>query len=206
MRLEDMVLLARMGRGGCRALKARGGVVLAKEGRGCDRLGPNGGRVVRSRSAEHGFTPFRRSAEHGFTLVELMVVLVIIGLMSGAVLLTMRDPRGGLTEEVDRFAGRVRAARDRAVVLARPVALWVSPAGYGFEERRDGRWVPLDAKPLVNADWNGGARAEAGAASAGRARLWFDTIGRADQPMAFTLKRDGRSLPVSVGLDGRVVR
>ncbi len=133
-----------------------------------------------------------------------MVVLVIIGLMSGAVLLTMRDPRGGLTEEADRFAGRVRAARDRAVVLARPVALWVSPTGYGFEERREGAWVPLDAKPLSQVEWGGGARAAA--EQQGRVRLWFETIGRADQPMAFTLRQDGRSLPVSVGLDGVVAR
>ncbi|HEX7820233.1 MAG TPA: GspH/FimT family pseudopilin [Sphingobium sp.] len=156
------------------------------------------------RFAENGFTPLRRFAENGFTLVELMVVLVIIGLMSGAVLLTMGDPRGGLSAEADRFAGRVRAARDRAVVLARPVALWVSPTGYGFEERREGRWIALDGKPLGQTDWSAGARAEAG--QQGRARLWFDTIGHADQPMAFTLIRDSRSLPVSVGLDGMVAR
>ncbi len=156
------------------------------------------------RCAEHGFKPLRRSAEHGFTLVELMVVLVIIGLMSGAVLLTMRDPRGGLSDEADRFAGRVRGARDRAVVLARPVALWVSPTGYGFEERQAGRWVALDRKPFATTEWRGGTRADAGQQN--RARLFFDTIGRADQPMAFTLRRDGRSLPVSVALDGRVTR
>ena len=151
-----------------------------------------------------GCTPIRRSAEHGFTLVELMVVIVIIGLMSGAVLLTMSDPRGRLSDDADRFAGRVRAAHDRAVVLGRPVALWVSPTGYGFEERTGGRWQSLDQKPLGTTDWSSRARAEA--PQQGRQRLYFDTIGRADQPMAFTLTRDGRSLPVTVGLDGRVAR
>src|SRR6202007_19181 len=105
------------------------------------------------RSAEHGFEPPKRSAQQGFTMIELMVVIVIIGLMSAAVMLTTSDPRGGLSNEADRFAGRVRAAHDRAVVLARPVALWVSPTGYGFEERRDGRWMPLDQKPLTATDW-----------------------------------------------------
>ncbi|HEX7855976.1 MAG TPA: GspH/FimT family pseudopilin [Sphingobium sp.] len=145
-----------------------------------------------------------RSAQQGFTMVELMVVIVIIGLMSAAVMLTTSDPRGGLSNEADRFAGRVRAAHDRAVVLARPVALWVSPTGYGFEERREGRWMPLDQKPLTATDWRSDTRATMGEQAQGR--LWFDTIGRADQPLTFTLQRNGRTLPVSVGLDGTVTR
>ena len=39
---------------------------------------------MKTRSAEHGFTPLRRSAEHGFTLVELMVSLLIFGILSAA--------------------------------------------------------------------------------------------------------------------------
>ncbi|HTH27925.1 MAG TPA: GspH/FimT family pseudopilin [Sphingobium sp.] len=143
-----------------------------------------------------------RSAQYGFTLVELMVVLVIIGLMSGAVLLTMADPRGRLSDDADRFAGRVRAAHDHAIVTARPVALWVSTTGYGFEERRDGQWVPMTEKPLESMDWAKGVNADAG--DGGRTRIWFDTIGRADQPLAFRLQRDGHEIAVQVGLDGRV--
>jgi general secretion pathway protein H len=147
-------------------------------------------------------TAKREITQQGFTLVELMVVLVIIGLMSGAVLLTMSDPRGRLSDDADRFAGRVRAAHDHAIVTARPVALWVSTTGYGFEERRDGRWNPITEKPLDSRDWANGVSAEAG--DGGRTRIWFDTIGRADQPMAFTLQRDGQEMPVRVDLDGRV--
>lgn len=163
---------------------------------------PEAGVTFLRRSAEHGFIPSRRSAQHGFTLVELMVVLVIVGLMSGAVILTMADPRGSLSDQADRFAGRVRAARDHAVVAARPVALWVSASGYGFEERRDGKWRPLDQRPLEATDWSGGALARMG--QDGRGRIWFDSIGRADQPMRFSLTRDGVEVPVAVDLDGRV--
>jgi general secretion pathway protein H len=154
------------------------------------------------RSAEHGFTSLSRSAQQGFTLVELMVVLVIVGLMAGAVLLTTADPRGRLSDDADRFAGRVHVAHNRAIVTARPVSLWVSQTGYGFAERRDGQWVPLDEKPLASRDWSRGVTAQVG--EGGQTRIWFDTVGRADQPLAFALERDGRTLNVRVGLDGRV--
>ena len=142
------------------------------------------------------------SAENGFTLIELMVVIVIIGLMSATVVLTMGDPRGRMGDEADRFSGRVRAARDSAIINARPVALWVSQTGYGFDQRRQGRWEPVTEGPLASMDWSRGTSAKAG--QTGQARVIFDTVGRADQPLAFTLDRDERSLAIRVDLDGKV--
>lgn len=140
----------------------------------------------------------------GFTLVELMVALVIIALMSATVLLTMADPRGGLGGEVNRFAGKVRLARDSAITGAQPMALWISATGYGFERRRGGRWEPLTDGPLAAANWPAGTTARA--ATPGRARLLFDTLGRADQPLAFMLERSGSRLAIRIDLDGRVSR
>ena len=41
------------------------------------------------RPTDDGFTPVRRTAEHGFTLVELMVVILILGLLTTVVALTV---------------------------------------------------------------------------------------------------------------------
>jgi len=154
------------------------------------------------RSAEHGFTFSKRSAEHGFTLVELMVVIVIIGLLSGAVVLTMADPRGRIADDVDRFAGRTRAARDSAIISGKPVALWISSTAYGFERRENGAWQPIMEGPLAARDWAGETRAQLGSAT--QVRAVFDSIGRADQTLRVTLERGGSAVTLRMDLDGKV--
>ncbi len=144
----------------------------------------------------------RRAGEAGFTLVELMVVIVIIGLLSGAVMLTMADPRGRLTADIDRFSGRVKAARDSAIIAGSPVALWVSPTAYGFERRTKGQWLAITDGPLASQDWSGEARAETGQAS--QIRIVFDTVGRADQPLRFVLAREDRRIALRMDLNGKV--
>ncbi|PJG49161.1 type II secretion system protein GspH [Sphingobium sp. LB126] len=155
------------------------------------------------RSAEHGFTSLRRSAEHGFTLIELMVVLTIIGFISAAVVLAIPDPRGRVIEDADRFAARVAAARDEAVVTARPIGVWVSASGYGFQRRDGGQWVGLEDKPFVTANWKGGTRALVG--KDGRQQIGFDGTGLPTDPMTVTLAREGERVSVTVDMAGKVL-
>ncbi len=98
---------------------------------------------------ERGFDSFGRSAEHGFTLIELMVVMLVIALAATAAVLAMPDLHGRVIDEAARFALRVRAARDGAIVDARLVSVWVTPGGYGFDRWESGRWVAMDEKPLT---------------------------------------------------------
>lgn len=167
------------------------------------RAGREAGFTPVRRSAEHGFMSLRRSAEYGFTLVELMIVITIIGIASAAVLWSLPDPRGRLIDEATRFAARTRAAHDLAVVNARPVSLWVSAGGYGFDERRAGAWVPIIEKPLRVTAWGKGTHALPSDGTA-RDRVLFDPTGLADRPLDVTLERAGERVAVHIGAGGEV--
>lgn len=138
----------------------------------------------------------------GFSLIELLVVIVIIGLLSSVVVITMADPRGRITGDADRFAGRVRAARDAAIVSGRPMALWVSQTGYGFDRREQGEWRAITDGPLASRDWSRETSARFQGVS--QLRVVFDSVGRADQPLDFMLARDTSQVRVRVDLDGKV--
>ena len=154
----------------------------------------NDQRLIRSRAS---------TDERGFTLIELMIVITIIGLASAAVVLALPDPRGRLADEAERFAARTRAAHDLAIVGARPISVWVSAGGYGFDERRDGAWVAMADRPLRVTQWSKGTRAEPSGAAT-RDRVLFDSTGIADRPLDVTLARADQTIVVHVGTDGKV--
>lgn len=139
--------------------------------------------------------------QNGFTLIELMIVITIVALASAAVVMVIPDPRGRIRDDAERFASRTRAAHDAAIVSARPVSVWVTAGGYGFDQRMGGRWQAMGDKPLTVAQWGKGIQAVPLSA---RDRVVFDPTGMADQPMTVELRRDGQSMRVSVGVNGAV--
>lgn len=144
-----------------------------------------------------------RKRDSGFTLIELMIVITIIGLASAAVVLAMPDPRGRLTDDAERFAARTRAAHESAIIDARPVSMWVSSGGYGFDRRLRGAWQPIGEKPFQVTRWSQGTQA-AIANPQGRDRVMFDSTGLADRPIDVRLTRDSETTLVRIAADGTV--
>ena len=133
-----------------------------------------------------------------------MVTITVIALLSAATLWAL-PPRGGrVADEALRFASRVKAARDSAVVGAAPVSLWVTPGGYGFDRRSAGRWTPVADRPLRVERWVEGTRVDLSGAGGGRARVVFDPTGLPDRAADIRLQRGGRAMLVRLGADGSV--
>lgn len=74
------------------------------------------------------------SRDAGMTLVEMLIVLAIVGVAAGGVTLGIgaatRAP--SVESEARRFATRLEAAADDAMLGDRMVALTVDAGGYGF--------------------------------------------------------------------------
>lgn len=132
-----------------------------------------------------------------------MVVLVVIALLASTVVLTMPDPRGRLIDDAERFAARARAAQTAAIVESRDIALWVSPAGYGFERYADGQWTAVADQPFTDRVWPEDASVAVPPSGTGRARIVFDATGLND-PLRVTLAREGEEIQVAIGADGTI--
>lgn len=139
--------------------------------------------------------------EGGFTLIEMMVVIFLVGLLAGVVVLSTPGEQAAVRDDADRFALHVAAARDEAVLRSQPIALWISPSGYGFEGREAGAWRPIDTPPLAAADWRSGTSARIPAEGQ---RLVFDSVGLPSEAIAIAIEQGGARRVVSISATGEV--
>jgi general secretion pathway protein H len=146
-----------------------------------------------------GLSPVPRKAgrkEDGFTLIELMVVLVIMGLATAAVMLALPEAGGTLPGEADRFAARTRAARDTAILESRAVAIQIGRGGYAVARRENDAW-----RIQMHYDWAQHTVPEVGGNS--EASIRFDSTGFSE-PARVTLRRGTEHVAIDIAGDGGV--
>lgn len=142
-----------------------------------------------------------KSDDSGFTLVELMIVLVIIGLASAAVMVAIPDGRARLGDDADAFAARLVTARDLSVIAGQDIGVRVDAQGYRFSQRGADGWQDVTAKALQARQWAGDTRVETRIDSGDL--LVFDTTGLAT-PALVTLQRGAARASVVVDAAGSV--
>lgn len=88
---------------------------------------------------------------HGFTLVEILVVVVIAGVLTGAVLLVLgrTGPGQANQRELSRLAASLEAMCDQALLSGTARGLRFHQDGYDFWRHSAAGWqaLPADDKP-----------------------------------------------------------
>ncbi len=90
----------------------------------------------------------------GFTLVELLVVVFLIGLISGFALLSVNS-RGDdreVTEELKRLRYKLTLASEEAVVQGQPVGVYYEGGGYHFLTYQKGLWSEVTQSKALKSE------------------------------------------------------
>lgn len=130
--------------------------------------------------------------EKGFTMVELLVVLIIMGMLSAAVVLTLPRQDDTLDAAAQSLAARLHLAGEDSVLSNTMIEVRFGEGGSRFHRWRDGRWQDIAAYSLPG---------DVTLASPGPLR--FDPLGGVE-PAMLTLERHGERRFIHIDGQGRV--
>ena len=134
-----------------------------------------------------------RARDAGVTLVEVLVVLVLIGVMAGAVGLSLGpiDRGDTLRREATLLTARLNRAADEALLTGDAMAFLWNADGYRFEVRRGADWVPHPVTILAETHATPGARpVDASGAAEGRFVVDGDLLPVTGERLTITLRTD----------------
>ena len=90
----------------------------------------------------------RITKESGFTLVEILSVLVVIGLMSSVVILSIEPPKSELDKQVERLSVELNALAQDGLISGSVTAAGFSEDGYALYAFENSEWMER-----ASADW-----------------------------------------------------
>ena len=91
--------------------------------------------------------------ETGFTLVEVLAVLIIIGLMSSIVILSIPTPKSALEKQTQVMVGSLNELAQNSIINGRVSAAGFSQSGYTLYEYDQDEW-----QELASDEWDAGYR------------------------------------------------
>jgi general secretion pathway protein H len=155
--------------------------------------------------------------DRGFTLVEMLVVLVIIGLLSSVVVLTVPMGSASLRDDARVLAARLKLASQESVMKGAATGALISPEGYAFYRLQNGKWIEVtDERAFARQVWRKGVAVEtlraanAPSVSASRDKkavvpnVVFDPTGMTT-PFSISLAAQGERWSVTDTANGEVV-
>jgi len=83
----------------------------------------------------------RITKDSGFTLVEILCVLVVIGLMSSVVILSMPTPKSNLEKQAILLSGQLNALAQDGLISGTVNAAGFSKEGYALYSFENSEWT-----------------------------------------------------------------
>ena len=100
-----------------------------------------------------------QSKKAGFTLLEIMIVVVIVGLLSAAVVpMVSRSSDDILKEQADRFSALVKLSQDESILQSRQLGLRIKESSYSFLQQDGENWIPFEEGPFRERQLSGNTK------------------------------------------------